>query len=162
MSGQRALGVAGHRSVMSSENKNRIIILAIIEGKLTAGEAAGRFKVSKRWVYQLLARYRAGGLEALQPRSRRPHSSPHATPQAVTTLILSLRESLATQGLDAGPESIWDRLPAAGRPSTATIWRILQVGEQLIQPGRVLGCALTLLPPVQGGLVESVLGSLNV
>lgn len=111
---------------MKDTNRNRVIILAITEGSLTATEAAARYNVSKRWIYTLLARYRTGGLDAVDPQSKRPHTNPNATSKDTITTILKLRARLIAEGLDAGPESIWDRLPAATRPSTATIWRILR------------------------------------
>ena len=116
---------------MKDTHKNRTIILAITEGGLTATEAAVRFGVSKRWVYTLLARYRSGGLDAVDPRSRRPHTNTNATDPDTVATILTLRESLTAQGLDAGAESIFDRLNPNTRPSTATIWRILHRNNQI-------------------------------
>jgi transposase len=43
---------------MTDTNKNRTIILAVTDGGLTPSEAARRFRVSTRWVYTLLSRYR--------------------------------------------------------------------------------------------------------
>lgn len=82
--------VAGHRSVgvavivqLMSGSKNRVIVLAVVEGGLTVAEAAERFGVSPRWVHVLVARYRAEGLDGLEPRSRRPHRSPTRIPDEV-------------------------------------------------------------------------------
>ncbi|MGO1263162.1 integrase core domain-containing protein [Brevibacterium aurantiacum] len=111
---------------MNDSNKNRSIILAITEGGLTQTQAAQRFDVSTRWIRTLLTRYRTGGLDAVDPQSKRPRTNPNAIDEATISTILTLRDSLIAQGLDAGPESIWDRMPASSRPSTATIWRILR------------------------------------
>ncbi|PCC45518.1 integrase core domain-containing protein [Brevibacterium aurantiacum] len=111
---------------MNDYTKNRAIILAITEGGLTHTEAATRFNVTTRWIRTLIARYRTGGLDAVDPQSKRPHTNPNATDEATIATILTLRTRLIAEGLDAGPESIWDRLPAQTRPSTATIWRILR------------------------------------
>ncbi|WP_231440929.1 integrase core domain-containing protein [Brevibacterium zhoupengii] len=111
---------------MNDSNKNRSIILAITEGGLTQTQAAHRFDVTTRWIRTLLTRYKTGGLDAVDPQSKRPHTNPNATDKTTTTQVLALRDSLAAQGLDAGPESLWDRLPKTTRPSTATIWRILR------------------------------------
>ena len=46
-------------------------------------EVAGAHGVSKTWLYELLARHRAQGAEGLQPRSRRPRSSPTRVSPAV-------------------------------------------------------------------------------
>lgn len=139
VSTHRSIGVSGHpsgvvsrhRSGMSTYNKNRAIVLSITEGGLTPTEAAKRFEVSTRWIRTLTARYRAGGLKDVDPQSKRPHTNPNATDASVIDQILTLRAAQITQGLDAGPESIWHRLPEATRPSTATIWRILRRNDQI-------------------------------
>ena len=53
-----------------------------------------------------MARDRAEGEAAFEPRSRRPESSPRAIPHATVDLIIKLRKDLAGQGLDAGPQTI--------------------------------------------------------
>jgi transposase InsO family protein len=83
-----------------------------------------------------VARYRDGGVEALQPRSRRPRSCKHGTPDAVAQEIVALRHQLAQEGHDCGAATIAYHL--AGQqtdevPSRATIWRILK-REGLIVP----------------------------
>jgi hypothetical protein len=65
-------------------------------------------------LYRLLRRYRDGGLYALEPRSRRPRSSPGRTPDAVRARIVELRTGLITRGLDAGPVTIAWHLGRAG------------------------------------------------
>ena len=67
---------------------------------------AREYGVSQAWISRLVARYRAEGEAAFQPRSRRPHTSPARLTQATTVLIIELRESLASKGLDAGPHTI--------------------------------------------------------
>ncbi|GAA1645286.1 IS481 family transposase [Brevibacterium sanguinis] len=116
---------------MTTSNKNRTIVLAITEGGLSVPEAATRFNVTTRWIYTLLARYRTGGLDAVDPRPRTPHTNPNATDPATAEAILTLRTNLTEEGLDAGPESIWDRLPPQTRPSVSTIWRILKRHNQV-------------------------------
>lgn len=111
---------------MNESNKSRVIVLAIVEGGLAVREASIRFSVSERWIYALLARYRTGGLDAVDPRSKRPHTNPNAIDPSTIEAILKLRAQLLSQGLDAGPESIWDRLPSKDRPSVSTIWRTLR------------------------------------
>lgn len=112
-------------------SKNRAIVLAIIEGGLSITETATQFAVSSRWIRTLLSRYNEHGFEGLEPRSTRPHSNPNATPEPVRHHILKLRQQLVAQGLDAGAESIHDRLPPENRPSPATIWRILRAGKAI-------------------------------
>ena len=120
---------------MVSGDKNRVIVLAVIEGGLTVSEAAGRFGVTRQWVHRLLARYRMGGLEALEPRSRTPRTSPTAVSDEVRDAIVSMRDNLVADGWDAGADSIRDRLIADTRttPSRATIHRIV-VGAERVTP----------------------------
>lgn len=115
--------------------KNRVIVLSVIEGGLRPADAARRYGVSRRWVEILLARHRDGGLQALQPGSRRPHSSPNATDPGVVTRIIELRRQLEQDGSDAGAETISMHLEREGRPvpSRATIHRILRANN-LVTP----------------------------
>ncbi|GII96469.1 hypothetical protein Ssi02_67000 [Sinosporangium siamense] len=55
---------------------------------------------------KLVARYRAEGEAALEPRSRCPHTSPNAIDADTAELIVRLRKQLTEQGLDAGPDTI--------------------------------------------------------
>jgi len=108
-------------------SKPRVIVLSIVEQGLTPGEAASKFGVSRQWVHQLLHRYRDGGLDAVEPRSHRPRANPRQTPPQLVDQIIALRQTLTSQGLDAGPLTIaWhlrqQNLPV---PSTSTIRRIL-------------------------------------
>lgn len=109
-----------------TDSKNRSIVLAVIEAKLPISEAADRFEVSPRWIRKLLTRHKDGGLESVDARSKRPHTSPNATDPQIVEDVLHLRTQLGRSGLDAGAESIHDRLPVDGRPSVSTIWRILK------------------------------------
>ncbi|BAU33486.1 integrase catalytic subunit [Microcella alkaliphila] len=53
-----------------------------------------------------MARWRRDGEAGLEPRSRRPKTSPNATPTSTIELITNLRANLHTQGLDHGPTTI--------------------------------------------------------
>src|SRR5215467_10001819 len=83
-------------------SKARLVITAVTVEGLSQGEAARRYGVSQGWISKLLARYRAEGEAAFEPRSRRPLSSPGATAAGTVELIVRLRKELAGQGLDAG------------------------------------------------------------
>jgi transposase InsO family protein len=108
-------------------SKNRVVVVKIIAKQLTVTEAAEQYGMSRRHLYRLLARYRDGGLEAVDPQSRRAKTNPRSTPVEVVERITQLRAELTASGLDAGPATIrWhlerERLMV---PSTATIHRIL-------------------------------------
>lgn len=87
-------------------SKHRVVVLKIIAKQLTVTEAAEKYGLSRRQLHRLLARYRDEGLDAVEPRSRRPKSNGAATPPAVRDRIITLRQSLKADGLDAGPVTI--------------------------------------------------------
>jgi transposase InsO family protein len=109
-------------------SKARLIISAVVHEGRSQAEVARAYGVTAGWVSKLLARYRAEGEAAFEPRSRRPHSSPNATPVEVVELIIMLRKKLTRQGLHAGPETIaWHlaRPPHKLHVAPATISRHL-------------------------------------
>ena len=114
---------------------SQVIILSLLHDGLTPTQAALRFGVSRKWIYQLLHRYKEGGLEALEPRSRRPNHNPRALTQELRDEIIRLRTHLLAQGLDAGAASIAWHLREAKlhTPALSTIWRILKA-QGLVTP----------------------------
>ena len=105
-------------------SKARLVITALFVDHQTPAEVAARYGVHRAWVYKLKARYEAEGESALEPRSRRPKTSPTETPQATVELVLRLRKQLTDAGLDArasGPQqssgSLSGDVPDAGRRS---------------------------------------------
>jgi transposase InsO family protein len=109
-------------------DKARYLVEAhVLEGR-SVSELAAAHGVHRSWIYKLLGRYRAGGYEALEPRSRRPRSCKHETPLALVKAIVALRGELAAQGHDAGAETIAYHLAQSQQdiPSVSTIWRILR------------------------------------
>lgn len=104
-----------------------VVDAVVLEGR-SPTEIARLHRISRSWLYQLLARYRSGGYAALTPRSRRPHTSPGRTSAVIEAAILTLRSELSEAGHDCGPATIAHHL---GRrfervPSLATVWRILR------------------------------------
>ena len=124
---------------------SQVIVLSLLHDGLTPTQASLRFGVSRQWIYQLLARYRAGGLEALEPGSRRPKSNPRALTAEQRDEIIRLRRDLLSQGLDAGAASIaWHLGQSQLRvPALSTIWRILRAAG-LVTPTPVSYTHLTL------------------
>lgn len=86
-------------------SKQRVIVEAVLAGK-SQREVARLYGVSQPRVSQLLAAWRAGGWDALEPKSRRPRTNPNATPTSTVDRVLALRASLVADGADAGPHSI--------------------------------------------------------
>jgi transposase InsO family protein len=115
-------------------SKRRAVILAVAVEGLTQAEAARRYEVSRSFVSRLLARYRAEGDTAFEPRSRRPRRSPTAIDPGLVERIVNLRVELTSRGLDAGPATIAWHLQAVGvTVSTSTIRRRL-VTAGLVTP----------------------------
>jgi transposase InsO family protein len=85
---------------------NRLLITAVVVEKRPVRDVAVQYGVSRSWLYELLARYRAEGEAVYEPRSKRPGSNPNAIPAEVVELIVELREKLTATGLDAGPDTI--------------------------------------------------------
>jgi transposase InsO family protein len=108
-------------------SKARVAVLHVVSGQLSITAAAKTYGFCRQHLHRLLKRYREGGLEAVDPRSRRPASNPRAINDEVIGAIVRLREKLIDQGLDAGPLTLQWHLHQAGLPvpSTSTIRRIL-------------------------------------
>ena len=115
---------------MPSANQNRVIVLSVLNGGLSPSQAAARFGVTRQWVHTLITRYNTDGDAGLEPRSRKPRTSPTRVDDAVRNRILQLREKLTAQGLDSGAESIHARLD--NPPSVSTIWRILKAANTVV------------------------------
>src|SRR4051794_26282439 len=120
-------------------SKARLVITAIeVEGR-TPAEVIAAYGVSRSWLYELLARYRAEGEAAFEPGSRRPHTTPRATPPDTVELVLRIRKQLNDSGLDAGADTIGWHLAHHHRItlSRATIHRILvRHGAVVPQPAK--------------------------
>ena len=119
-------------------SKHRVAVLKAVSSHLSVTAAALESGISRGHLHRLLRRYRDGGLEAVEPRSRRPRTSPGRTPDAVRDRIIALRIELTARGLDAGPATIaWhlgrEGLPA---PSTSTIRRVLHAAGLVVPEPR--------------------------
>ena len=108
-------------------SKARLVITAVVTEGRSQGEVARAYGVSQGWVSRLVARYRAEGEAAFEPRSRRPKTSPSAISHEAVDLIVRLRKDLAGRGLDAGPQTICWHLEHHHRirVSAATVSRYL-------------------------------------
>ena len=107
-------------------SKQRVIVEAVLAGK-SQREVARLYGISQPRVSQLVAAWRAGGWDALEPKSRRPRTNPNATPPQIVDRVLALRGELIADGCDAGAHTIAaildDELDTP--PGVTTIWRIL-------------------------------------
>ena len=101
-------------------SKARVIVLSVVHQGLSKAEAARRYGVSWQWVHTLVTRYQQGGLEAVEPRSKRPATNRNATPDLVQDRIIELRKQLDADGLDAGPVTIASHLHREGVTASST------------------------------------------
>jgi leucine-zipper of insertion element IS481 len=137
-------------------SKARLVITVVVtEGRIPA-EVAATYGLSRSWVYELVARYRAEGAAAFEPRSGRPKASPRAIPHATVSLIADLRKDLAGQGLDAGPATIaWHlehhhHLRQARQHNRASHRPLPAAVESPEEPALAIGYGLILPPPQNG------------
>ena len=107
-------------------SKQRVIVEAVLAGK-SQSEVARLYGISQPRVSQLVKAWRVGGWEALEPKSRRPRTSPTAVTGELVDAICALRRELTADGLDAGPHTIASLLASQGlaSPAPSTIWKIL-------------------------------------
>jgi transposase InsO family protein len=79
-----------------------------------------------------------GQAAALEPRPRRPSSSPNRTTDEVKALVIGIRAALERSGLDHGPISVHEKMRALGMtpvPSTASLARIFRdAGVARVEP----------------------------
>jgi transposase InsO family protein len=108
-------------------HKNRIIVISVVVEGRSKVEVAKDYGVTYRWVHTLVTRYLNGGWDAIEPRSRKPLTSPSRTPPDVETQVIELRRSLQKSGHDAGPHTIAAHLERehGTSPAVSTIWKIL-------------------------------------
>ncbi|NEN07957.1 helix-turn-helix domain-containing protein, partial [Diaminobutyricibacter tongyongensis] len=72
-------------------SRARVAVLKIVSKQLTVTAAAAEYGFSRRHLHRLLARYRDAGLDAVEPRSRAPLTSPHRVTAEVVDRIVQLR-----------------------------------------------------------------------
>ena len=109
-------------------SRARVAVLKAVLTQASITEVAAEFGYSRRQLTRLIAAFREGGLDALEPRSRRPHSTPIRTLEVVRDRVIELRRQLTAEGLDAGAVTIGWHLEQEGlkAPAPATISRIIK------------------------------------
>ena len=99
----------------------------VIEGRRLRAFAR-EHGVSKSWVQELVARFKAGGYEAVHPRSKAPRCVANRISGELEDRVVRLRKELLDQGFDAGAHTIHYHLSLTdpAPPSISTIWRVLK------------------------------------
>ena len=96
--------------------------------------------ISRKTFYVLRRRaLEEGPAAVLEPRSRRPRTSPSRLPDQVRARALDVRAALERSGLDHGPISVHDKMAAMGleAPSPASLARIFrQEGVARAEPSK--------------------------
>jgi len=86
--------------------------------------------ISRKSFYELRKRAKTEGPAAvLEPKSRRPHSSPSELTEEVKAQAVQVRAALESSGLDHGPISVHDKMHTRGLdvvPSIASLARIFR------------------------------------
>ena len=95
--------------------------------------------ISRKSFYELRTRVLTEGPAAvLEPRTRRPKSSPSKVNEEVKEQAVAVRAALEASGLDHGPISVHDKMHAMGLeqiPSTASLARIFrEAGVACLEP----------------------------
>lgn len=95
--------------------------------------------ISRKSFYELRKRAKVDGPAAvLEPRTRRPRSSPSKLTDQVKSQAVQVRAALEASGLDHGPISVHDKMHAMGLdqvPSTASLARIFrEAGVARLEP----------------------------
>jgi transposase InsO family protein len=95
--------------------------------------------ISRKSFYELRKRAKTDGPAAvLEPRSRRPRSSPSKLTEEVTQQAIRVRAALEASGLDHGPISVHDKMRTMGLdpvPSVASLARIFRkAGVARLEP----------------------------
>ena len=116
------------RTLTAMSQRMEFVILAKQSG-LAFSEVCRRFGVSRKTGYKWLERYKAGGTDALQDRSRKPRRSPKQVSRAVAEAVIALRVETAWGG-----RKLRRRLQDLGHqdvPAASTCTEILRRAELL-------------------------------
>jgi len=109
-------------------DKARFLVETHLRTGRPIAELAAAHQVHRSWLYKLLARHRAEGPAGLEPRSKRPRTSPTRIADRHEDAIVALRKELRDAGFDAGAATIQSHLARRQDevPSISTIWRVLK------------------------------------
>jgi transposase InsO family protein len=104
-----------------------LVDAVVLEGR-SYRDVAAAHGVSKSWVAKLVARYRAGGYDAVAPRSKAATRVANKSSAALEDRVVRIRKELTDAGFDAGAHTIHYHLALSdpAPPSVSTIWRILK------------------------------------
>lgn len=97
----------------------------LLEGERMS-DLCQEFGISRKTGYKILERYQKKGVLAFTDQSRRPHRSPNQTPDAVSTLIIEIRQKHPSWGAPKIRDYLAKKHPSARIPASSTIHVILE------------------------------------
>jgi putative transposase len=106
----------------TSPMEQRLELVREYESRLfTMTELAVQYGISRKTGYKWVAEYEAGGMLALQDRSRRPHQSPHAIAPELVDAVLEVRRRHPRWGPKKLLAVVQPHDPAATWPARSTV-----------------------------------------
>ena len=105
------------------------LIRAWQSGRHSKSDLAEAYGISRKTVSKWIERYREGGEEALEERSRAPIARPTKTSEKVTQLALDLRRQRPRWGADKIQKVLEEQWPDLEIPKPRTIHRILSAAS---------------------------------
>jgi transposase InsO family protein len=109
-----------------SMNERLKFIAAFLAGDDTVAGLAQQFGVSRKTAHKWVARYKQGGVAALEERSRAPKTHPRRVPSAVIEAIVELRRQHRKWGPVTLRELLRQRHPRIRLPAASTIGLLLK------------------------------------
>ena len=109
---------------MSSMDQRLQCVSAYLTGYYSVTELAAECGVSRKTIYETLARYHADG--GLAPRSRRPHTHPQATPATIVARLCDARRAHPTWGAGKLRHWLQHQAPTTAWPCRDTIHEVLR------------------------------------
>ncbi len=101
-------------------------VLAALAPDANVAELCREAGISRKTGYKWIARFRDGGLPALEDASRRPHTSPLRASGSAVLEVVALRAERPRWGPKKLRAVLLRRLPAAEVPSVRTVARIIE------------------------------------
>lgn len=125
-------------------------------GDWSLSELCRFYGVTRGTGYKWIARYEAGGLEALRDRSRAPHAHPNAVSAEMEELVISIREKHPSWGAPKIRAKLEDRNGGPRIPAESTIGAILKRSGLTVARKRRRSSRRATQPLAEGGAPNTV------
>src|SRR5689334_7605313 len=133
LANREELGVP-FREISTVDQRREFISFAMRESA-NIRDLCRRFGISPQTAYKWLERYRQGGLEGLNDRSRRPKRSPLRTAPATEAKVLAIRDLSYNAWGGRKIRRRLEDLGETGVPAASTITEILRRYDRLTEAG---------------------------